>query len=659
MATPPSANPFDQFDAAPAANPFDQFDAPKAVPEQPSLLHTMMRKLLGLGDSVLGGISADTVGLTTPLAGVAARLTGHDPNAWKQAYDNAMVYHSQTPEGQAIDHSADSVLVPVQNAIGKGVNTVDQAVGKYAGPGVQTAVRDFTGAGLDLAGSLPIAGLGAQAVDRIGSSIAARAANSAVARAPDEVAQAAGFKVRPTDVKNATGVSSQPSLTSQLAEDAGGAKDTRIEFIRHNKANGSDIAAQDIGLPPKTPLTDENLAKAKKPFAAVYDKVEAIPAVSMDDQKFIDAAMAAGKRKDSVLHLPATVDKAIRDVLSKPTMTGKQMVDTISDLRDRGWRQFYSENADEHATGIAHLDLANALDDRLAAAANAVDPALGNQYLESRVGFSKIQTVKNARVGLDVDPQRLARAAAKTNAIDGGLKVIADTATAFPKVMTLKVPEPSEGMLKKIKNYGTLGTVPAVQKLSRMLLSSTRGEAAAPMLGEGGPLGYYYRDRPTDTRSPFPDRPPFAPDSGRLLPSPSDVSIDLPNQGLNAADRSVGSYGHPGEPAPFNNSRFPALPAPGQETQFGIPPVTPMGTESINLADTIRPFPNHPGTARAPILRLPAPGQTTVTDIARLLMEPSVGLNHPGAPNLKSTVTEAQRKARLEHLINVLSRTGG
>jgi hypothetical protein len=305
--------------------------------------------------------------------------------------------------------------------------------------------------------------------------------------------------------------------------------------------------------------------------------------------------------------------------------------------------------------------MANALDDRLAAAANDVDPALGAQYKEARIGFAKIQTVKNVRVGLDVDSGRLARAASKSNAIDGGLKVIADVHTAFPNVMGRTVPEPSSSKLDKFFSVASAGIKPGAEKLSRMLLNATRGEAASPMLGEGGPLGYYYRDRPTDTRSPFPDRPPLRPDSGRLLPSPSDISIDLPNQGLNAADQTAGPYGHPGEPGRMTGYSRLALPAPGQETQFGIPPVTSMGTESINAADTIRPFPQHPGTARVAPLMLPAPGQETSTELANLLMQPGVGLNHPGAPNLKSTITTAQQRAKLEHLIQALSyraRTG-
>lgn len=650
MATSP--NPFDQFDTPPAvvasgSNPFDKFDSQPAPQEQP-LLSRLMSKLTGGLDAGAAGLSGLLVGGTAePLAGLAARATGHDPAQWKQWVDQNMVYHPQTAEGQAIDHAAD----PVQHAIGTGVNMLDQGIGKYAGPQVQNIARQAVGTAGDIAGSVPALGLLGKSAQAYRAAADAATANS-VARAPDEVARAAGFRVRPADIQDATGVSAQPSIARQAGEVVGGIKDMRIEDIRHNKAQVNNIAAQDIGLPANTPLTDANIQTAKKPFAAVYDKIEQIPATDMRDPAFTQAVLNAGKRQDSTLRLPASVRADMTDLLSRPTMTGKQMVDTISDLRSSGWKGFYSDDPTAHAVGSARLDMANALDNRLADAADAIDPALGAQYKEARVGFARIQTVQNARVGLDVDPQRIAKAAAKSNAIDGGLKVIADVATSFPKVMSRTVPEGDTGALHRFVSVSTLGIKPAIGKLSRILMNATDGSAAAPMIGRDGPLGYYYRDRPTDTRQAFPPTPL----TQRLLPSPLDMPINQGNEGLNAADMGGGPYGHPGEPAPVNQNRFLALPAPGQTSDGAIAPIN-QGNESLNASDRFQGPYGHPGEARPAMLALPAPGQTAAGRLGQMLVNPDVAINHPGAGGRRvpSTVTKRERRELMDHLVQVLA----
>jgi hypothetical protein len=653
MATSP--NPFDQFDA-PAGNPFDQFDpAPAGQQEQPSLLHTLIRKLVGAGDLGIAGLSQNTVGLTTPLAGLAARATGHDPAEWKAAYDRAMVYHPQTPEGQAMDHAADPVTVPIQNAIGKGVQATDTAIGNVAGPYVQNAVRGGAGLASDLVAVAPVAGVVGKGIAGMADAAAARAANSAVARTPDEVARAAGFRVRPSDVQDATGVADQPSLTARATQAVGGGHQSQVEMIRHNKPQVNRIGTQDIGLKPDTQVTDDAITAAKKPFAAVYDQVRKDVPYTNFDQQFVKDAANAGRANESVLPLPAAAEKVKEEILSRPGMTGGQLIDTISDLRAKGWKGLASDDPDIAATGQTCLSLADALDDQLARATDSVAPGLGLKYRDARVGFAKVQAVENARVGLDIDPKALARADRKTYGMDGGLKVIADTATAFPKVMSVTVPEASDTAqaVHTLTAFGTAGVKPGIQKLARMLLNGTRGEADAL---DASKLSYYFRDKPTDTRSPFPDRPPIRPDSGRILPGPGQVSIDLPNEGLNAADLADGPYGHPSEVGRMSGYRRLALPAPGQTAD--IPSVSQMLNEGLNPADRGAGPYGHPGepSYRAPVLMLPGPGQTSARTLAEGLVRPQAATNHPAAPMnpIPSTLTKAEKKKVLDHLVQAL-----
>lgn len=535
MATSP--NPFDQFDA-PAGNPFDQFDpTPAASGEKPSLLSTLMHKLAGGADLATAGLSRGVVGnIAEPVAGVLARATFHDPSKWKNWVDQNMVYHPQTAEGQGMDQAINKAFAPADQAISTGFQKADTALGNAVGPKAQGYIHDALGTAGDVMGAVPAGAIIAKGATGIADAAAARAANQAVARAPDEVARAAGFRVRPSDVQDATGVADQPSLTARATQAVGGGHQSQVEMIRNNKPQVNRIGTQDIGLKPDTKVTDDAIKDAKKPFAAVYDQVRKDVPYTNFDQQFVKDATTAGRSNESVMSLPAAAEKAKEEILSRPGMTGGQLIDTISDLRAKGWKGLASDDPDIAATGQTRLSLADALDDQLARATDTVAPGLGLKYRDSRVGFAKVQAVDNARVGLDIDPKALARADRKTYGMDGGLKVIADTATAFPKVMSVTVPEASDTAqaVHTLTAFGTAGVKPGIQKLARMLLNNTRGEASAL---DRGKLGYFFRDMPSDTRPDFPPRSPMEPDSGRLLPAPGTIARDMPNEGLNPADR--------------------------------------------------------------------------------------------------------------------------
>jgi len=524
-------------DAQPAAAP-----APVA---EPSFMDRVMADLKAFGRTALGAADAAYSGASNVIvggmiggaAGLGARATGNDPAKAHEWVNENLVYHPQTEVGNQIGNTVKQGLSP----IGTAFRAVDKTIGDVAGPNVQNFVRSAAGTASDIAGVAPLAGATVSAV---------RAANIPkallVARAPDEIAREAGFKVRPSDVRNVTGAAEQPSVLARAVETIGGNNSAmRADFVRTNKARVNDIAAQDIGLPSGTPLNKQTLAKAEDPHAAVYEQVKkAVGDTPLDDQ-FIRDVLSIGRGNASVLPVPNSVKAVQEQVLSVEKMNGNQLVDTISDLRNRGWKEFNSEDADIAAAGNARLDIANALERRLDRAVQASAPELAGKYQAARVGFAKINTVRRAIEGGDVNPQILRDAAAKTDAIDGGLKIIADTATNFPKVMQRDVPEVQHSGFDNILAYGSLGAVPLAKAIARKSVSATRGEATNPQFGLGTSLADYYT-RGYDQKGIFAPRGPLE-NPRSLLPAPSQVPLRTPNQGLNPADQ-VRSGVHPGEP---------------------------------------------------------------------------------------------------------------
>lgn len=621
-----------QWDDAPAIDTSKvQWDAePKP---KTSLVST--RGFKDAGDLALAGLSNLIVAPTVSgLAGIWATLAGRDPVSARESAVSRFVYHTQpNSDARAIADKATSGIGRVAQPISEAMEQGYTGIGRMAGAPSEQAVRDAVGTIGDIAGVLPLVGAGTRAVRIAGLAKKSATANSAVARTPIEIAEAAGFRIAPSSVQDAGNVGTKPSLTARVLESAGDPYKISSDNIRHNKNIANDIAIRELGLKPGTPLSEKALSEAARPHAAVYDEVRKNVKALPITPELSRAVAIAGRGTDSVLPLPASVDVLKESLLSRP-MNGSQLLDTISDLRMKGWKGINAkENPDANAVGSAQLDMANALEAHLEQATRTTNPGLANRYRNARTGFAKIETVKRAMVGNDINPQALRKAAAKTDAIDGGLKIIADTAEFFPSDMQVIVPKRSEigRSVHAALAFGSLGVIPLAQGGLAKLVGATRGESAIPQLGLGGPLSYNYRG---PSGSPFPPRGNLIPESDprRLLPGPSAVS--KPVAGVNV-NRTV-----------------------------------PVGSESLNAADRARygvmgdvPSLQHPGQARStpPLLGLPAPGRSSAPiNVAESFRGRTrqAALQHPGTGDnpVPSTVTAARQKAIIDHYIQVLSR---
>lgn len=432
----------------------------------------------------------------------------------------------------AREHITDPLVTPNAATVMTGVGSTlpAQAVAGVTG-GLKSGLDAVVGKDIgdqisgtlgDLAAASPALGLAARPL-RAAAGFADRTppvpiSTAGVARTPIEQAEAAGLRVAPSTVADTTGAGAKSSPLARTLEAAAGHGKVTNDMIAHNRPVMVDIAMQDLGRPPKTALSDIALEQAAKPHARVYDAVKAtIPDALAPDETLTKAVMDAGRGTDSTLPLPPELKK-YQDAALVP-MNGSQMLATISDLRTQGWKGYLAkDNPQLNAVGNAQLELASALENRLGQTVEDRAPDLAGAYQQARKGFAKIEAVKAARVGNDIDAQVLRRMNKKTGALDGGLKVIADAAEMFPKEMRVKLPEPSDvaNALNATLRWGTLGLAPLGQKMLAKAVAMTRGEAKAPQLGPNGPLGYNYRGN----ESPLPaTNPPLTlqPPPGRAF----------------------------------------------------------------------------------------------------------------------------------------------
>lgn len=473
-------------------------------------------------DLAATGVSGALVGALEPIVGVGSRIAGRDYRQDKKDFRDTFQYQPQTQGAREtlkdVGEFFDPVTKPAAEAVGKGINYLDESIGRVAGKKAQEYAREFFGAGADVIGAVPAVGVAGKAAASAAATAAERSAAKAalakVARAPDQVAKALGLRIAPESVQMATGTATKPSLKSRAAEAVAG-DDVALYNQRYNKNAVNNVAVQEIGLPRGTLITDESMRVAAKPHVETYDAVRnAIPMTDVDND-FRRAVAVAGRRKESALRLPSTVGSMQEDLLVP--MNGEKMIDTISDLRNKGWADFLLDGADAKAKGAAQLDLANAVEARLDRAIAANAPELAGKYQEARRGFAKIQAVEKARVGYDIDPRKLVRIAERSEALDGGLRAVADVATAFPRDfdITPRVPSTTGSW-----SIGSL--VSPIRAGAGKAVSVSLGSQPAK-LGMEGPLSYYYRG---DGKSGLPERGPMT-DPKNLLPGKADTAIPM------------------------------------------------------------------------------------------------------------------------------------
>lgn len=206
------------------------------------------------------------------------------------------------------------------------------------------------------------------------------------------------------------------------------------------------LAAQDVGVPPNTDLTPEVLKTARKAAAKPYKDIKALPTkVVADDDYLNDLSAIEGSNSAAAKVFPALhknphaqlIVDSLLDGLSSPRST-EEIVDEIGNLRESATKHFKGmPSQDNIALGFAKRDGAKALEDLLERNLAREGRSDMVQALKAaRQQIAKLHDLETATDGVgNVNAQRLAALKNRGRPFTGNLKIIADTADAFPKAM--------------------------------------------------------------------------------------------------------------------------------------------------------------------------------------------------------------------------------
>lgn len=530
------------------------FNTQDSVPDQLAAAgDTALTAGLGIGTAVAKGVT----NLPSDLANMAsdAEFHGAGPhykNPVAPFIDEHLTYHPHT-------QGAKELFGGIGDAVSHATDAIESV------PGVKPvidAAKPALKVGGDLLAAAPVAGAIANTARGISEGRAALAAARADVPVSENMVQNlgnAGYRISPSSAHRMTGGNAAPNHGARIAEAAGGDLELAAANKAHNKPVSNGWAATDIGLPRDTVLTPENIANAKVLPTAEYRYVAGTLADAAPVGTDTAAALRATNAPDTLGRgLPAEHGNSM-ELLSSEPMTGQDLMDRIAKLRQEGYKRKTPAapggqvDPATEAYADAQLDAANALEQELTNRVARTNPQLLGRYQAARKTFAKIGAVERSMKGYDIDPAKVARMSEKSDALDGGLKIIADAHTHAPTDVghstsgraSLQNTAATAGATGVFGSgialatghpvsAGVLAAVPVTQTLIRRAVGATRGERVASELptaetAAGDPLSHYFRP-PVDTTAPFTglEPPPgrvFEPHQPSILRSGENVPV--------------------------------------------------------------------------------------------------------------------------------------
>jgi hypothetical protein len=353
--------------------------------------------------------------------------------AAKQVEDvqGAMTYQPRTAVGAAIPQILSAPMTAAQT-VGRAAG---EAVGGPAGGELGTAVPDI-----------------AATVVGGASALRGRAPTGAPQFSQEQQAiknaQAAGFRGLPSEIRGGPvnvgmeSVAKQAPLVKRLAA--------------FNEERASQLARQDIGLPPTGRLDEQSLKQVRDRAGAVYDQVRSLPETIdvrrvnpnwVNDVVDLDAKFRSIKNVLPDIYRNPSLERLRGSMARVRTLTPEETVDIIRTLRDESSRTLKRTDVSSKEVDAAYAIkeaanmFENLLDTHLQATGRG---ALMNRYRAARETLAKTYTIEDATnlTTGKVDPQAIRRARDKGEKLSGNLLKIADAAAALPSVV-----RKTEGMI--------------------------------------------------------------------------------------------------------------------------------------------------------------------------------------------------------------------
>lgn len=241
-------------------------------------------------------------------------------------------------------------------------------------------------------------------------------------------ANAAGLKVAPNEA-------GQQSALQWV----GGQIKTQQTMASKNVSRATDLAAQEVGLPPG-PITRDALQGVRDTAGQAYQPVAdagTIPTDAPMQQVASGIESAYQRLTQSFKSLKSPEIETLIADLKNPTFDSQGLVEAIKRFRSDGFANMVSTDPGKKALGRVQLqaqDALEALADRYLTAQGMPDAVAALQ--SARQTIAKTYSVQNALdANGNVIASKLASQMTKGKPLSGNLETIAQAAAAFPKSM--------------------------------------------------------------------------------------------------------------------------------------------------------------------------------------------------------------------------------
>ena len=138
---------------------------------------------------------------------------------------------------------------------------------------------------------------------------------------------------------------------------------TEMKLARDNAVNTNKIAAREIGLSERQPMTEGNIERLKQKEFQVYDRVKKAGRIVADDQFRQELAATMERTEGVALDYPEDFNERVQKEIAKfdkPSADASSMLDRIKSLRQRAGRNMASLSNDDFELGLAQKKIGRA-----------------------------------------------------------------------------------------------------------------------------------------------------------------------------------------------------------------------------------------------------------------------------------------------------------
>ena len=391
----------------------------------------------GTVGAALGGLAGIGQGASNLVTQTFWAKPGAAPADVVQAVQSGLTYEPRTEAGKGVASAAAAPMEALANKAEQAGGYVAEKTGSPAlGAAANTAIQ---AAPLLIGKAVPkVAGLArdvarpiAERVAKAGEErTAIRAAEEAPKNIAIEQAKRVGIKLPPSEAGGGVG---------KMLEGAGGKIQTEMSLSRANAKQINRVAAKEIGLSERQPMTPANIDRLKLKAFQSYDAVKKAGRISADDDFRSSLEKVKERTGQAQADYPEDTNELIDKEIAKfnkPSADASSMLEKIKSLRQRASKNMQAPDPEKFELGIAQKKIATAMEDLIDRQVSATNPDLIKNFRDARVQLAKIYNVEDALgPNGNISAAVLARQLKRGVPLSGGLKDIAELYQEFPKVM--------------------------------------------------------------------------------------------------------------------------------------------------------------------------------------------------------------------------------